>query len=416
MMLTTGPETATVSHAVPREIPFNYTSADDRQAIASLLGRDIVRTLDELREHRVTGRSARLLMSSIGEILIHRRNPYLFQELVDSPQRRQRLFERAAKDLDIIANSANGETRVITVVAAVREQLDRFRTAVENTPELRRRLRRELGAVVGVKNVLFDPFSLAAHATDATDWRLHLPVAVVTPAEEHQVAPLITAIANLGLKIIPRGAGTGLTGGAVPLRSRCVIINMEKLNRSRGISLRDFHLDDGSVRQAPVIEIEAGVVTERAMLDDISVRSKAWLLKTASDMSSSDHFRDMLRDPHFHLFYGAPALVVISTPVSAQWSVEDCSLAAQNLMLAAVDLDLGSCWIGFAQGWLNTPEGRECLGLSASSCVVAPITIGYPRSEAPLVSRKAPIVTWIGVLPSAESGPPGSSNSPPSHP
>jgi|JI10StandDraft_1071094.scaffolds.fasta_scaffold36462_9 nitroreductase len=158
------------------------------------------------------------------------------------------------------------------------------------------------------------------------------------------------------------------------------------------------------------------VVTERAMLDDISVRSKAWLLKTASDMSSSDHFRDMLRDPHFHLFYGAPALVVISTPVSAQWSVEDCSLAAQNLMLAAVDLDLGSCWIGFAQGWLNTPEGRECLGLSASSCVVAPITIGYPRSEAPLVSRKAPIVTWIGVLPSAESGPPGSSNSPPSHP
>jgi len=265
MMLTTGPETATLSHAVPREIPFNYTSADDRQAIASLLGRDIVRTLDELREHRVTGRSARLLMSSIGEILIHRRNPYLFQELVDSPQRRQRLFERAAKDLDIIANSANGETRVITVVAAVREQLDRFRTAVENTPELRRRLKRELGAVVGVKNVLFDPFSLAAHATDATDWRLHLPVAVVTPAEEQQVAPLITAIANLGLKIIPRGAGTGLTGGAVPLRSRCVIINMEKLNRSRGISMRDFRLDDGSVRQAPVIELEAGVVTEKAM-------------------------------------------------------------------------------------------------------------------------------------------------------
>ncbi|MEI6640258.1 MAG: DUF3683 domain-containing protein, partial [Chlorobium sp.] len=53
----------------PREIPFNYTSASDRQAISFLLGEDIVRMLDELRELRVTGRSSRLLMGIIGEIL-----------------------------------------------------------------------------------------------------------------------------------------------------------------------------------------------------------------------------------------------------------------------------------------------------------------------------------------------------------
>ena len=82
-----------------REIPFNYTSAGDRQAISFLLGPDIVHKLDELREFRVTGRSARLLMGIIGEILIHRRNPYLFQELVDSFARRRRLFERAFNEL-----------------------------------------------------------------------------------------------------------------------------------------------------------------------------------------------------------------------------------------------------------------------------------------------------------------------------
>ncbi len=49
----------------PREIPFNYTSAGDRQAISFLLGPNIVRILDELRELRVTGRSARLLMGII---------------------------------------------------------------------------------------------------------------------------------------------------------------------------------------------------------------------------------------------------------------------------------------------------------------------------------------------------------------
>jgi FAD/FMN-containing dehydrogenase/Fe-S oxidoreductase len=264
-MLTRGQKAQKTAQSTPREIPFNYTSAGDRQAIAFLLGADVVRMLDELRERRVTGRSARLLMSIIGEILIHRRNPYLFQELVDSAARRRRLFERAMADLEVIAASANGETRVTAIVAAVREEVERFGRVVAGTPDLRRRMRRELGAVVGVKNVLFDPFSLVSHATDATDWRLHLPVAVVTPDLEQQVAPVLTAISSLGLHAIPRGAGTGLTGGAVPLHSGCVIVNMEKMNHIKGITIREFELDDGQTRSASVIEVEAGVVTEKAM-------------------------------------------------------------------------------------------------------------------------------------------------------
>jgi len=264
-MPTRGQTTIKSQQRTPREIPFNYTSAGDRQVIAFLLGQDILRMLEELKEVRVTGRSARLLMSIIGEILIHRRNPYLFQELVDSAARRRRLFERAMSDLDIIADSANGEPRVNSIVEAVRDQLERFRKVVAKTPEQRRRMRRDLGAIVGVKNVLFDPFSLVAHATDATDWRLYLPVAVVTPDSEAQVAPLITAIAALGLHVIPRGAGTGLTGGAVPLRPGCVIINMEKLNRIRGISVQEFEMEDGSSVSASVLEVEAGVITEKAM-------------------------------------------------------------------------------------------------------------------------------------------------------
>jgi D-lactate dehydrogenase (cytochrome) len=265
MTINTAAEPTGNTGTTPREIPFNYTSASDRQAISFLLGPEIVQMLEELRDLRVTGRSSRKLMGIIGEILIHRRNPFLFQELVDSSARRRRLFERAFKELDIIAEGANGESRVLAIVDALRNQLDRFRAAVKKTPELRRRMKRELGAVAGTKNVLFDPFSLAAHATDATDWRLHLPVAVVTPDLESQVAPLLTAIANLGLSVIPRGAGTGLTGGAVPLRSKCVIVNMEKLDAIRGISFRDFQLDNGQIMQASVIEVEAGVVTEMAM-------------------------------------------------------------------------------------------------------------------------------------------------------
>ena len=248
-----------------REIPFNYTSADDRQAIAFLLGTEAVRILDDLRTTRVTGRSARRLMRIFGDVLIHRRNPYLFQELIDSAPRRKRFFENTGKDLEGLTAGASGDVRVLDMLAKCRELIAEFRADVEGAPDLRNRIKRELGAVIGGSNVLFDPFSLVSHATDATDWRLYLPLAVVTPDVEAHVAPLLAAIAHLGLKAIPRGAGTGLTGGTVPLRSGCVVVNTEKLNRIRGISQRNFLLADGRVVASQVMEVESGVITESAM-------------------------------------------------------------------------------------------------------------------------------------------------------
>jgi len=248
-----------------REIPFNYTSAADRQAVSFLLGDEAVRILDELRGARVTGRSARILLRVFGEVLIHRRNPYLYEELVSSAQRRKRFFGNAKNDLESLASRADGDPRVLDILGRCRELLKTFREEVEGTPELRKRVKRELEVVVGAHNVLFDPFTLVSHATDATDWRLFLPLAVVTPDEEHQVAPLLVAIGRLGLKVVPRGAGTGLTGGAVPLRSGCVVVNTEKLNHIRSVSERNFPLENGRVARAHVMEAEAGVITEKAM-------------------------------------------------------------------------------------------------------------------------------------------------------
>ena len=248
-----------------REIPFNYTSADDKQVISFLLGPETVSVLDELRSARVTGRSARRLMRVFGDILIHRRNPYLFQELIDSAPRRQRFFANIAKDLETISASGNGDKRVTDTMARCGKLIAEFRRDVEEAPDLRSRMKRDLGVIVGAANVLFDPFSLVSHATDATDWRLHLPVAVVTPEKEEQVSPLLAAIARLGLKAIPRGAGTGLTGGSVPLRANCVVINTERLNQIRGICQLDFQLEDGRTVSSQVMEVEAGVVTEKAM-------------------------------------------------------------------------------------------------------------------------------------------------------
>jgi FAD/FMN-containing dehydrogenase/Fe-S oxidoreductase len=255
-----------------REIPYNFTSADDRLIINHLFGPDLWDDLEELRSQRVTGRSARLVMRCIGDLFILHRNPFLYQELIDSPRRRFTFFNIMKKDLDIIESTAkkvNVESertsKVVNLVHLCREKSKELHLEIKTASATRKNIRKRLGVIIGADNVCFDPFSLISHATDATDWRLHLPVAVVRPSSEEQVAPLLEAIADLGLKVIPRGGGTGLTGGAVPVRAGCVMINTEKLNRIDEIVHRPFQDDNGTTHEMAVLRLESGVITQDAM-------------------------------------------------------------------------------------------------------------------------------------------------------
>ena len=263
--MTASPHPPVPTAGTPREIPFNYTSADDRQAVTHLLGEEVWRKIEELRARRVTGRSARLLMRVMGDMLVHRRNAYLYEELVQATPRSRRFFENLEGDLSVVEENAAGDALVLEVIAAARGALEELRRELQEMPGRRARAIATLAPIVGKENVLFDPFTIVSHATDATDWRLYLPFAVVMPSAEVQVAPLLAAIGELGLKAIPRGAGTGLTGGAVPLAPGCVVVNTEKLNAIRGVEARDFRLADGRLARAQVLSLEAGVVTERAM-------------------------------------------------------------------------------------------------------------------------------------------------------
>jgi len=138
------------------------------------------------------------------------------------------------------------------------------------------------------------------------------------------------------------------------------------------------------------------VVQDQAVLTRISDESKTHMLRTAPKEISGHRFETMLRDPAFNIFYGAPALIVISSVTADQWAVENCALAAENLMLAACAEGLGSCWIGFAQGWLRTETGKAALGLPAACLPVAPLIVGHPKSTPPPVSRRSPDIRWIG--------------------
>ena len=138
------------------------------------------------------------------------------------------------------------------------------------------------------------------------------------------------------------------------------------------------------------------IVRDRNVLELISREAKSFMLANMPAGVHSDHFRALLSDPAFHIFYHAPALILISARAQGPWIVEDCALAAQNLMLAAYSLGLGTCWIGFGQAFLNTSEGKTLLGLPRAWVSVAPIIVGHPKVSPPPVPRKQPEVRRVG--------------------
>jgi nitroreductase len=138
------------------------------------------------------------------------------------------------------------------------------------------------------------------------------------------------------------------------------------------------------------------IVRDQAALDRVSREAKTHMLTNMPPGGHADHFHSMLGDANFHIFYHAPVLILVSAVAQGPWILEDCALAAQNLMLAAHAAGLGSCWIGFAQRFLNTSDGKAALGLPADSVPVAPIIVGHPKGVPPPVPRKEPLIRWVG--------------------
>ncbi len=249
-----------------REIPYNYTSLSDREIVQRLLGQRAWEVLDRLRGERRTGRSARMLYEVLGDIWVVQRNPYLEDDLLDNPKRRALLIEALHHRLGEVEKrrtpeaDAQRDLQVGELLAEARAAVDRFAARFQQVATLRQRCRKLLGKHTAKDNIKFDGLSRVSHVTDATDWRVEYPFVVLTPDTEAEMAGLVGACVELGLTIIPRGGGTGYTGGAVPLTWKSAVINTEKLEQMTEVEL--IHLPGVD---APVATVwtGAGVVTQR---------------------------------------------------------------------------------------------------------------------------------------------------------
>jgi hypothetical protein len=171
-----------------REIPYNYTSFSDREIVIRLLGEEGWRTLEALRDERVTGRSARMLFEVLGDIWVVERNPYLQDDLLQNPRRLSALINalnhrlreidrrRGARPPD--AESARDE-KVAQLMSAARAAIRRFEDWFVQTGLLRDKGMRVLSRHTRRDNVAFDAFARVSHVTDETDWRVEYPFVVL---------------------------------------------------------------------------------------------------------------------------------------------------------------------------------------------------------------------------------------------
>ena len=121
----------------------------------------------------------------------------------------------------------------------------------------------------------------------------------------------------------------------------------------------------GRGRQAPIVL----AVTDRALRDRLSAMN-------ARIMGAPEG-----TDP----FYGAPVVLVVLADRSVPTHVYDGSLVMGNLMLAAHELGLGSCWIHRAREEFDSPEGRQILaelGVEGDYEGIGHCVLGY-AAEAP---------------------------------
>lgn len=160
---------------------------------------------------------------------------------------------------------------------------------------------------------------------------------------------------------------------------------------------------DAAVQAPTVMHTEPWafvVIQDDATLKRFSDRAKASWAKEVIK------YRDLHRpgdaaisaqvaNPEFCVFYDAGTLIVICAKPMGPFVVADCWLAAENLMLAACALGLGTCCIGSAVPALNTVDAKAELGIPLDVTAVAPIIVGVPSGSAAPVSRRDPeILYW----------------------
>jgi len=184
-------------------------------ALDRLAPRVLSISLDELASWPEDARD--LAASLAAELFLVRYNPFIDPEEVR---------ESVKKRLGGVKRVSWGDYADI-LKKAVDVYWDEFDKDMAFKEKLIERLRRFMPE----DGIIQSPNSLVENSTDATDLRMALPLLVLAPGETAEVQGILRLANEMGFAVVPRGGGSGLTGGSVPVRRRTVILSMQKFKK-----------------------------------------------------------------------------------------------------------------------------------------------------------------------------------------
>lgn len=160
--------------------------------------------------------------------------------------------------------------------------------------------------------------------------------------------------------------------------------NRRSIRKYRPEQISDAHLD--AILEAGLYA-PSGMNTQNTIM--VAVRDKT-IRDKLSRMNAAVMGSD--KDP----FYGAPCVVVVLVEPERYTAVEDGSLVLGNLMNAAYEAGVGSCWIHRARQMFESEEGKQLLrqwGLREDLIGVGNCILGYPDEKpAPKPRREGRII------------------------
>lgn len=198
-----------------------------------------------------------------------------------------------------------------------------------------------------------------------------------------------------------------ISAAVVPTSPRTSLSIMDAIYQRRAVrDYTSYRLDEATIHALLFAAIQAptamhqepwafAILQDKALLDRLSQSACEIWREASAETVQIRKLHELIGRPGFNIFYNATTLIVICGKAAAEFVAADCWLAAQNLMLAAHGMGLGSCVIGLAVAALNTPQWKQELGIPEDYTAYAPILLGKPRDVTQPTPRKPPeVVAW----------------------
>ena len=136
------------------------------------------------------------------------------------------------------------------------------------------------------------------------------------------------------------------------------------------------------------------IINDKKTLKSLSDLAKPLIIAKAklNPTELNQNMKELFDNPDFNIFYDAGTLIIICGKTDSPFYSADCWLAAENMMLAACAMGLGSCVVKNALPALNLNDVKAQLKISDKYTAVAPIIIGYPNQENTATTRNAPVI------------------------